>query len=270
MPGFGYAKIFEDIFYSSLAANCTARHLFADLCVMADEHGEIMMSNEAIYRVLNWHSPMDEFLEDLGFLNQPDEHSKNPDEEGRRIVKIVPERGGNCGWRVVSHGIYRDMVKRQTRREQWRKSQAKGRAAKASQSTAVNIGQQPSTHVNANRKQETGNRKQKAGEKKEWGSAPTGVDPVAWNDWTAYKGGKPGRGTVSKLKNKLMAFGTSRQQQDAVDHSIANGYKGLFEPGGKGNGQGNSGESVVGRVERINREALQREELERENSQRKG
>jgi predicted transcriptional regulator len=73
-----------------------------------------------------------------------------------------------------------------------------------------------------------------------WGNAPEGVDPGAWEAWTRYKGGKPHKGTVTALGNKMRGW-TPEQQRAAVEHSMANGYKGLFQPRGANETSGASG-----------------------------
>lgn len=63
--------------------------------------------------------------------------------------------------------------------------------------------------------------------KNPWGDIPESVDAEAWAEWTAYKGGKPKKATITALRN-LLASHTPETQRKAVAHSIANGYAGLF------------------------------------------
>ncbi len=74
--------------------------------------------------------------------------------------------------------------------------------------------------------------------KKEEGAAapfvlPDGVDPKAWADWVEYRkaSGKPLKPASLPAAAKQMAALGSRQAA-AVQHSIANGYRGLFPPNG--------------------------------------
>lgn len=253
MAGFGYAKIFQDIFYSSLAAHMEARHIFVDLCVLADENGEVMMSLEAIARVLNYKRPIDELREIFDYLSKPDPNSKNDQEDGRRIIPLVPSRGDNCGWRVVSHGIYRDMVNKEKRRKQWRDSKRKGRAEARVAAQGVH---KKSTKLNKSPpKQETGNKKQEANKQNGWGEAPTAVDPKAWREWAEYKTGSPYKGTVTRVAN-LLSKESPENQRKIVDESIKNGWKGLFPL--RGNGNGRSKEGGADRIRRVNAEAAKR------------
>ena len=63
--------------------------------------------------------------------------------------------------------------------------------------------------------------------KNPWGDIPEDVDPKAWTAWTDYKGGKPKKATVTALRN-LLAKHSPETQRKTVEHSIANGYAGLF------------------------------------------
>jgi len=64
---------------------------------------------------------------------------------------------------------------------------------------------------------------------KGWGDCPAGVNVTAWHEWTEYKGGNPHKSTVTKLVNLLREYPQQIQQQ-MVDESIRNGWKGVFPP----------------------------------------
>ena len=68
-------------------------------------------------------------------------------------------------------------------------------------------------------------RRARPGEK--WGECPETVDQQAWNEWTNYKAGAPKAATITKLSNLLSRYPPEIQRK-AVDHSIANGYDGVF------------------------------------------
>ena len=66
-----------------------------------------------------------------------------------------------------------------------------------------------------------------------------GLDTAAWAEWVSYRTtiGKPIEpASIDHAIAKLLAFGSG--QRAAVDHSIANGYQGLFAPKGTANGNG--------------------------------
>jgi hypothetical protein len=80
----------------------------------------------------------------------------------------------------------------------------------------------PETEAETEREAERGARKAS-----KWGKCPEGVDETAWTEWVAYKGGSPKRQTITKLANLLGQYSPETQRQ-AVNHSVANGYAGLF------------------------------------------
>jgi len=60
-----------------------------------------------------------------------------------------------------------------------------------------------------------------------WGDAPDGIDPQAWDEWADYKRGKPAKATITKTANFLRDYEPAQQRQ-IVDQSIRNTWKGLF------------------------------------------
>lgn len=107
-----YAKIFAQIFESSIAEDYIARHVFMDLLVLADEDGVVDKTPQAISRITN--VPLDFILHGLEVLGTPDEKSRTKLEGGRRIVLI--DEGRDWGWRIVNYGKYRQMRDEEARR----------------------------------------------------------------------------------------------------------------------------------------------------------
>jgi hypothetical protein len=100
-----YAKVFCQIFDSSIADNWQHRHVFEDLLKLADRNGIVDMTPEAI--VARTRLPKEMVFEALDALGKPDPRSRSREEEGRRIVLIDPER--TWGWRIVNYCKYRDI-----------------------------------------------------------------------------------------------------------------------------------------------------------------
>ena len=107
-----YAKIHDQILDSTLAEDYQTRHLFMDLCVIANQHGIVDKTAAAIARRLNM--PLDLVIEGIQKLSLPDPESRSPDEDGRRLVPVDPER--SWGWRVVNYPLYRDKMSDEERR----------------------------------------------------------------------------------------------------------------------------------------------------------
>lgn len=79
----------------------------------ADSTGFVEASVPGLARVANL--SMDEVSRSLEILESPDPHSKNPDMEGRRIVKV------KGGWMVLNYEDYRNRRSDEERREYMRK-----------------------------------------------------------------------------------------------------------------------------------------------------
>lgn len=118
-----YAKVFTQIFDSSIAEDYEVRHVFEDLLKLADKDGNVDMTAEAIARRTN--VPLDIVKRGLDALSSPDPESRTRDFEGRRIVLIDPNR--SWGWFIVNYQHYRDIQDEEMRKEAFRKAKQKQR-----------------------------------------------------------------------------------------------------------------------------------------------
>lgn len=107
-----FAKIFEQIFDSSIAEDWQIRHVFEDLLKLCDRDGIVDRTPEAIARRTN--VPLEVVARALAVLEQPDPHSRNPGNDGRRIVRLDAHR--NWGWRIVNYEHYRQIASDEQRR----------------------------------------------------------------------------------------------------------------------------------------------------------
>lgn len=108
-----FAKVFAQIFDSTIAENYRHRHVFMDLLVMADVDGVVNKTVEAIARTAN--APIDEVREAIEALCLPDAQSQNKEHDGRRLIPI--EDGRAWGWRIVSYHHYRAIRDEEQRRQ---------------------------------------------------------------------------------------------------------------------------------------------------------
>src|SRR3990167_5854840 len=97
---------------------------FQQLIILADKEGNVDMTAEAISRRTT--IPFDIIALGLQALEKPDESSRSPDEEGRRIVRLSDSRA--WGWRIVNYIHYRGIRSQEERREYMRNYQRKRRA----------------------------------------------------------------------------------------------------------------------------------------------
>ena len=107
-----FAKVFSQIFDSTIAENYRVRHMFMDLLVMADSDGVVDKTPEAISRIAN--VPLEQIQYGLQVLAQPDQKSRTKDHDGRRIQLIDDQR--DWGWRIVNFQKYRDIRDEEARR----------------------------------------------------------------------------------------------------------------------------------------------------------
>lgn len=100
-----YAKIFSQIYDSSLVEDYPTRCVFMDLLILANRHGVVDMTPEAIARRTN--APIATITSALAKLSQPDPRSRTNAEDGRRIVLLDEHR--DWGWQIVNFVQYHKM-----------------------------------------------------------------------------------------------------------------------------------------------------------------
>jgi len=129
-----YAKIFAQIFDSSIAEDYRTRHIFMDLLVLADREGLVDMTLESIARRTN--IPVDVLTDAVCKLCKPDVNSRTETEDGRRLVLIDPERA--WGWRIVNFEQYHAMRDENGRRAYMRSYMRRRRAVARGDKPIVN------------------------------------------------------------------------------------------------------------------------------------
>ena len=127
-----FAKVFYQIFESSISDDYLVRHVFMDLLVLADEEGVIDKTPKAISRITN--VPIEIVQAAIEKLCLPDDESRTPDEDGCRLVLIDKHR--NWGWRIVNYLKYRNIRDEEARRISNR-SYKREQRAKAREETVV-------------------------------------------------------------------------------------------------------------------------------------
>lgn len=113
-----YAKVFAQIFDSSIADDYELRHFFMDLLVLADADGMVDMTPTAIAG--RTRIPIEKVSAFLTRLENPDSESRTPDGDGRRIVRLDDHR--TWGWIILNYDTFRKIAS-----EEQRKSSAKAR-----------------------------------------------------------------------------------------------------------------------------------------------
>lgn len=127
-----YAKIFSSMFDGTLATvgPWEAVVTFQQLLILCEPDGTIDMTIDAISRRTT--IPIEILKTGIETLEKPDEESRTPDEDGRRIMKLHDER--SWGWRIVNYTKYRSFKtpeeKREYMREYMREYRKKSKSGK--------------------------------------------------------------------------------------------------------------------------------------------
>lgn len=124
-----FAKVFSQIFDSSIAEDYNCRRMFMDLLVLADSDGVVDMTLEAISRRTN--VPIEEVKKYIDDLCQPDPKSRSKLHEGKRIIPV--DSGRDWGWKIVNYHHYRKIRDEEVRRTYFRDAQRKYRSEKKKQ-----------------------------------------------------------------------------------------------------------------------------------------
>lgn len=126
-----YAKIFSQIFDSSLAEDPTMRHMFMDMLVLADRTGRVDMTYEAIARRIN--VPIDLVRVNIDKLCNADQGSRTSIEAGKRLILLSDSR--DWGWQIVNFTAYHALKNEDARRDYMRTYMQKRRAKEAAVNT---------------------------------------------------------------------------------------------------------------------------------------
>ncbi|MBE3118681.1 MAG: hypothetical protein IMZ50_08000 [Candidatus Atribacteria bacterium] len=138
-----YAKIFNQVFDSSIAEDYTVRHIFMDLLVLADPRGVVDMTLEAIARRTN--VPLEVVTVAMSKLCKPDPHSRSKRAQGRRLVPIADNR--SWGWQIVNFEDYHHLKNEGARRDYMRSYMKRRRAERKQALTPVNLLNSDVKHV---------------------------------------------------------------------------------------------------------------------------
>ena len=126
-----FAKLFQSMYDGSLGTRGPWEALvtFQQLLILSDRFGDVDMTIEVIAR--RTIIPEEIIRKGIEELSKPDPHSRDPHEEGRRIVPISDTR--DWGWHIVNYTKYAQIRSAEERREykrQWYAAHRKSEQAK--------------------------------------------------------------------------------------------------------------------------------------------
>ncbi len=209
-----FAKVFGQIFDSSIAEDYNCRRMFMDLLVLADPTGAVDMTHEAISRRTN--VPIEEVERQIKELSQPDAKSRSRLEGGKRLVPLDKNR--DWGWQIVNYQHYRRLKDEEARRSYFRDAQRKARAKKKKEEVRTEVEEEEGVKVCSTLSKSV---KDKFSE---WMIVRRGMGkkPKSWDKM------------FSEQSKWLKQF-SEPIQIEILSASIRNNWQGLFEP--KSNGQ---------------------------------
>lgn len=109
-----YGKIFSKIYTGTLYGHWEAIVTFQQMIVLADADGIVDMTPQAMCAATS--IPIEIIEKGIKKLSEPDEYSRTPGEDGRRIVCIDEHRP--WGWQIVNHSKYKKLRDADEVREQ--------------------------------------------------------------------------------------------------------------------------------------------------------
>jgi uncharacterized phage protein (TIGR02220 family) len=122
-----FAKIFTQIFDSSIADDWQVRVVFEDLLILADASGIVDMTPESI--AARTRIPIKVIRRALVELQKPDSRSRTPTEDGRRLTLLSDHR--DWGWKITNYTKYREIRKEFDRKQYMRNYMKENRPSRA-------------------------------------------------------------------------------------------------------------------------------------------
>lgn len=119
-----YGKLFSQMYEGTLVECWQALITFQQMIILCDADGVIDMTPRSLSNRTG--IPLEIIETGIEKLESADPHSRTPDHEGRRIVRLDDHRG--WGWFLVNHEKYRDMLDREKTRAQNRERKRRQRA----------------------------------------------------------------------------------------------------------------------------------------------
>lgn len=218
-----FAKVFTQIFDSSIVERPEVRFTFTDLLTLCDCDGVVDMTHEAIARRTN--RPIEVIRETIAELEGPDPRSRTKDFDGARIKRLDDHR--DWGWLIINYSKFRQIASEQQRREKTLARVHKHRQTKPLPSVTV---------CNARNAKQKQREKQKNKEKEETPLAfPAGADDHFQNLFRKWIEVRKGQGkkpkdwsTMFQAQLDWIAKQPQGDWGEIVSQSIRNGWQGLF------------------------------------------
>lgn len=109
-----YGKLFAQMYDGTLVGDWKALVTFQQMIVLCDSDGVVDMTPMALSNRTG--IPLEVIEHGIKALEEPDQYSRTPDCEGRRITRLDDHR--NWGWSIVNHEKYKALRAQEEVREQ--------------------------------------------------------------------------------------------------------------------------------------------------------
>lgn len=228
-----YVKLFTSIYQGTLRGNSHGLLVFTNLLAHADKYGVVDIHPRAISEEVG--ISVEQVKAALLDLEAPDEESRSPENEGRRIVRIDEHRA--WGWQIVNYLKYRQIRDEEDRREQNREAQARWREKNKPASSGVSQDKPASAEVSRGKPQSAHteaevdtdiNTARKSARLSVSDLIADGIDKQSAEDWMASRKAKSlplTRTAWEKVKDEARKAGLS--SSDAVKVAAGNGWAGF-------------------------------------------
>ena len=227
-----YGKIFASMYEGSMVGAGPLVFSVWGYCIAkADIDGTVLLNPSLLASVIG--TDKDGIEQAIDFLQQPDEHSKNPDHEGRRLL----HESGHLYF-VVSHEIYRGMKNNEDRREYMREYMRERRKKKPVNSlqSLQHLTKVNPASVSVSDSQSSLEGGCKGGKKQPDHSMAFESERFkeAWANWAEYRKEikKPlTKRSIEAQMKKFVEWGEDRAVA-AIEHTIMMAWQGIREPNG--------------------------------------
>jgi hypothetical protein len=119
-----YGKLFASMYDGTLYGKWQALVTFQQMVILSTPDGIVDMTSQNISGRTS--IPLEIIEAGVSDLEAPDPHSRTPDHEGRRIIRLDAHRP--WGWQIVNHKKYKELIyleqKREADRERIRQKRA--------------------------------------------------------------------------------------------------------------------------------------------------
>jgi len=231
-----YGKIFASMYDGTLASNWKALVTFQQMIVLADADGVVDITPDRL--AARTGIPEAILKEGIEALEAPDEYSRTRSMDGRRIERLDAHRP--WGWRIVNYAKYRNLASKEEKRardrqriaEKRRLSQGVATCRKVSRDVA-SVANVAHTDTDRDEDRDIPPKPPKGGFDPRKADLPFG-DGFAevWGQWCSHRSEmkkKLTKTSVGQQLKKLKNMGEPRAIA-ALQHSMANGWVGIFEP----------------------------------------